>query len=309
MALSSDGLTWKRVKGPLDNGGVLNPNSEDWWAFDTIHTSCGSVLLTHGTRVRTDGGVYLMYYTGGDTERMPISEDVKITGGRTRIGVALSKDGEHFTRIEGEYPSSALLDVGDPPSFDDLFVAAPHVIYDPDAPPSARYVMYYHGANVCDRRFCIGRATSRDAFTFTRNPARKAVVSAASKTQVPDDMPWAEKGVCRPCVVQRGQLWVMFLEVIGLDSKHRIAMSESEDGIKWGPLVLVLDVGEPGEWDAAGVSHPCAVVPDDDDGVIIYYVGRREDHDIDGGRGTNIGMAQSIGPDWTQLERVSGGES
>lgn len=67
------------------------------------------------------------------------------------------------------------------------------------------------------------------------------------------------KGVGRPCVVRWGQLWAMLLDIIGLGSKHCIAMNESEEGIKLGPVTLVLNVRML-ECDAKGVSEHCAVV-------------------------------------------------
>lgn len=305
LALSSDGRTWRRIVGPSPEGAVFPPNSEEWWAFDTVHVSTGSVLLTSPARVRSDAGVYTLYYSGGDTEHLPISNDLKIPGARTRIGVAISKDGEHFTRIEGQFPSGAVLDVAEQPSFDDLFVAAPCVIYCPHARSSlSSYVMYYHGATTSNKQFAIGRAESQDAIKFTRSPLKTPVLSSE---HAPEGATWADGGVCRPCVLRRkNDDWVMFVEVIGADGVHRIGKCDSSNGIKWGELQVVLDVGQRGEWDDAGVSHPYALMGEDEETVQLFYTGRRDDHDVENGRGTCICMAESHGSDWTRFSRVSG---
>lgn len=305
LALSDDGLVWRRVTGPRPDAALLGPNDEQWWTFDTTHLSAGSVLLTSPARVRADAGVYLLYYSGGGSE--PIEHmGVSQPGARTRIGVAISKDGEHFSRIEGDFPSGAVLDIGDPDAFDSAFVAAPSVLRMDDASPANRYVMFYHGASTADLTFAIGLAVSSDGFDFTRASSMPVL----SRSNAPADANWALRGVCRPCVVMRGdrKRWTLFVEVVDDTSTHRIAMCESDDGVQWGTLTLVLDVGEQGAWDAAGVSHPCAVQVDGG-GLLLYYVGKRADHNVDAGRGTCVGVAQSEGPDWSRLRRVSGGAS
>lgn len=301
LALSDDGLSWRRVKGPRDDESVLGPNDEQWWAFDTAHLTCGSVVLSSESRVKADAGVYFLYYSGGDSERVTIGKEV-IPGARTRIGFAISKDGEHFSRIEGEFPSGAVLDVGPPGAFDDLFVANPSVLQCDDAPPSSRFVMFYHGACASSAEFAIGRAVSADGIAFTRSSAAPVVSSQSA----PAASEWAARGTCRPCVVRRGKEFVMLVEVVDAQRVHRIAMCTSMDGVVWSELTVVLDIGEEGGWDAAGVSHPSAVVMDDDC-LRLYYAGKRADHDIDVGRGASIGVAQSDASDWKTLNRLNGG--
>lgn len=299
LALSSNGLAWRRVSGPHSGGAVLAPNDEQWWAFDTGHLTGGSVVLSSPARVRADSGVYLLYYTGGDTERVPLN-DVLVPGLRMRIGVALSKDGENFTRIEGEFPSGAALDVSTTPAFDDLFIASPNVLHCPSAPPDQRYIMFYHGFSSNDYQFAIGRAISPDAFAFTRSPLKNPVVTAE---HAPPGTTWAAGGVCRPSVLRRTNDWIMFAEVIGKDGVHRIASCISTDGFRWSNLDLALDTGAEGEWDSAGVSHPYPVRISN--GVLrLYYTGKSGKHDVDAGLGTCIGVAESNNPEWRSFSKI-----
>ena len=46
---------------------------------------------------------------------------------RMRPGLAMSQDGLNWARIEGEHHPGALLDVGDPGEWDELFIASPQV--------------------------------------------------------------------------------------------------------------------------------------------------------------------------------------
>lgn len=297
LATSDDGVRWRRVTGPLSNGAILTANDDQWWAFDTICVSAGSVLFTAPQRVRADTGIYMLYYTGSGNGSL-YAQKCHALSTLTRIGVAISKDGEHFTRIEGDCPSGAILDVSTNKfdAFDNATVGSPCVLYDDD---TKSYVMYYHGATSSDGIFAIGRAMSKDGFSFDRAFGNASMVT---RRLAPKSVNWADRGVCRPSVVRfNGKVWGMFVEVIGMDGKQRIALTTSEDGITWGPLSLVLDVGRQGQWDAGSVSHPCAVLFDD--GTIwLYYTGKRSaSGDVD--RASSIGVARSDGCKWHSLSR------
>lgn len=295
LALSPDGLVWDRVDGPMQGGSVLAPN-EDWWAFDTVHLSVGSVAIDSSDIVRADAGVYFMYYAGGNRQAVSIGGN-DVPGARTAIGVAISKDGEHFTRVEGEHPSGAVLQPGDEGAFDQLLVAGPFVTR-PRKPLKGgwKYVMHYFTLDEGRRRFAIGRALSRDGLKFERAGSGPVITG--------DGEVFAEKGVMRCCVVERTDgLFVMFVECIDGDGVHRIAMTESEDCAMWGRLKVVLGPGEGDAWDAKGVSHPSAVMMDEGK-VRLYYVGRGSTFDTDKGTGSGVGVAESEGEDWAVLRRI-----
>lgn len=293
LALSTNGLAWTRAQEPL-----LSPN-EDWWWFDTTHLSVGKVLIDSNNRVRADAGVYMMYYSGGDKRKLPVkfgAEEREMRGIGMRIGVAISKDGEHFTRIEGDYPSGAVLE-GD--GFDALFVTAPDVIVVRKG-RTVQYVMHYSTYLEEEGRFALGRAVSHDGFTFCKD-ADKPVLSDVAE----EIGGFAQRGITRSRVVHRGGAYVMFTEVIDGAGVHRIAMCHSDDCVTWGALQLVLEPSrEETAWDGASVSHPEAVIMDDGS-VRLYYVGKARTHNIEAGDGTCIGVAQSNGTDWSRFTRLS----
>jgi len=130
-ATSMNGLAFQKdTKGAIgeDIEGVsLGLNNESWWGFDTAHVGLGSVLLPMTTpAVMTEGGIFLMYYFGGNFEETPISdymsssdiaskpsdanlEEYKLKGMKMRIGVAVSQDGKSWGRVEGDDPSGACM--------------------------------------------------------------------------------------------------------------------------------------------------------------------------------------------------------
>lgn len=293
LALSSDGLHWSKVDRPL-----LDPN-EDWWWFDTTHLTVGSVLLDANQKVRSEGGVYLMYYAGGDmrkaTLRLAANTVENVPGVLMNVGLAISKDGEHFTRMEGELPNGAIFD-GDMAG--GMFVSAPDVVRI-EKGNREQYVMHYMTFSEDGSGFKVGRAVSDDAFVFRRDG------DADVLGRIENRFAFAERGVRRCRVVPRGNKYVMFVEVVDGQDVHRIAATESRDARNWGNLQLVLGPSKADDaWDAGGVSHPCAVVMEDGS-VRLYYVGTSKGGGAAGARGTSIGVAQSVGGDWNKFERIA----
>lgn len=124
-ATSRNGLIWERDEdGSYDSdkeGVSLGLNTESWWGFDTAHIGLGQVLLPMvSPSIRSEGGVYVMYYMGGSHEETPIADyvnsekgaqvgDAKIKGMKLKIGAAISQDGVTWGRIEGDDPSGACM--------------------------------------------------------------------------------------------------------------------------------------------------------------------------------------------------------
>jgi len=79
----------------------LGLNQESWWGFDTAHVGLGQVMLPMSTpAIQSEGGVYIMYYMGGDGKETPVKAfmegvdtDATIKGMQMKIGVAVSQDG------------------------------------------------------------------------------------------------------------------------------------------------------------------------------------------------------------------------
>jgi hypothetical protein len=99
-------------------------------------------------------------------------------------------------------------------------------------------------------------------------------------------------------------MYVMFVEVIDGRGMHRIAMAESSNALEWSPPQVVLDVpDDPSAWDAGGLSHPSAVVVDDE--VWLYYSGQGAISESEVKVASGIGVAKSNGGDWSTLHRLS----
>lgn len=294
MASSADGVRWERISGPKDGGAVLDPNYGDWWWFDTRYVAFGDVDISTNSLVRSDGGIYFAYVSGGAGEGLEVGE------GRTAIGVALSKDGENWTRVEGGYPSGAVLEAGAEGAWDAAGVAGPCMLRRDGGSGRRRYagrdgyLLYYDAFDAGDGVWKIGRAVSEDGFEFARDKegGQPALTGGAMAGGVDAG------GVRGCCVVQKGEGWCMFLEAVDAEGVRRIAACESDDGLVWGDRRVVLE-GQEGEWDCGGVSAPSAVVVD---GVVwLFYTGHGE-----GGVGSGIGVAVSNDVGWTRFERRRG---
>ena len=125
-ATSRNGLIWERDEvGSVDadkRGVSLGLNTDSWWGFDTAHVGLGQVLMPMvSPSIRSQGGVYVMYYMGGSYEETRISayldddkkdrvpEDATIKGMKMKIGAAISQDGTTWGRVEGSDPSGACM--------------------------------------------------------------------------------------------------------------------------------------------------------------------------------------------------------
>lgn len=125
-ATSRNGLIWERDEvGSVDadkTGVSLGLNTDSWWGFDTAHVGLGQVLMPMvSPSIRSQGGVYVMYYMGGSFEETPIATyleedkkdrvpiDATIKGMKLKIGAAISQDGTTWGRVEGSDPSGACM--------------------------------------------------------------------------------------------------------------------------------------------------------------------------------------------------------
>ena len=125
-ATSRNGLIWERDdEGSVDadvKGVSLGLNTDSWWGFDTAHVGLGQVLLPMmSPSIRSEGGVYVMYYMGGSYDETKITDyldeekkakvpgEAVIKGMRLKIGAAISQDGVTWGRIEGSDPSGACM--------------------------------------------------------------------------------------------------------------------------------------------------------------------------------------------------------
>lgn len=201
-ATSRNGLVWEKdTKGSSDvdiEGVSLGLNQESWWGFDTAHVGLGSVLLPMTTpAVMTEGGIYLMYYFGGNFDETKINQysnnpdipdDLMIQGMNMKIGVAVSQDGETWGRVEGDDPTGACMvpyNTDDPNTADmakmkdddnrsdvnlteELYCGWPEVVVkiDEKNDSNSGFFMYYSTMTKQDKQKCIGVAVSSDGFRW-----------------------------------------------------------------------------------------------------------------------------------------------
>jgi predicted GH43/DUF377 family glycosyl hydrolase len=327
-ATSRNGLHWVREEvgsASEDIPGVsLGLNKESWWGFDTAHVGLGQVLLPMSTpAIMTDGGVYLMYYMGGNYEETPIgqyldkamkgAEEMTIQGMNMKIGVALSQDGVAFGRVEGDDPSGAIMapyDASDTNMSymtalrdedgsrikleEELYCAWPEVAFN-NIPEKERdegkaqknFYMFYSTMVKATKEKAVGVAVSDDGFKWDK----RGIAMRPSADGMDDD------GCSRCTVVRKAKYtddetwegddgWYMLYEgVSSKDGKHRVMAAESNDLRKWNKLGVILDVGDEGHWDFNGVGAP-HLLRLDDGTTRMYYTGQCADGN------TAIGIAK-----------------
>ncbi|CAN6549193.1 unnamed protein product [Malus baccata var. baccata] len=314
LAVSSNGVHWERGGGPVqssqDVGAVINCG-KDWWAFDTKSIRPSEVVVMSSSKVRASSAVYWLYYTGYSAEEAEISSDrrnleldlenperMKNGANARKIlkslpGLAISQDGRHWARIEGEHHSGALFDVGLQEEWDSSFVAAPHVVYH----ESGDLRMYYHSFNLENGVYSIGIARSRDGIKWVK----LGKIIGGGRSGGFDEM-----GAMNPCVVRNKKDgdYLMAYEGVCADGGRGIGLAVSKDGLKdWTRIGdgVVLEASEECGWDNKGVGSPCLVQMDgEEDEWRLYYRGVG-----DGGR-SGIGMAVSEGSDVRRFRRWAG---
>lgn len=291
LSTSMDGLRWSAPVHP----DPLLP-SEDWWAFDTASVRPSDVLLVSGpaasSRRFPSSAVYWLYYTGSTDERFgsPFPDaDVPALP-----GLAISQDGRHWARIEGDHHTGALFSVAEdgeePRGWEARGIVAPKVVMHADGDLR----MYYHSFDETSQRHAIGLARSRDGIRWKKTGKVLEAGRAGS---------FDECGVRHGHVVRdRAAGWyVMVFEGVDADGRVSIGMAVSEDGLKdWRrssemPVLCPSDDDE--GWDGAGVGSPCLVQMDGAYDWRLYYMGVGRDGEA------SIGMAYSEGQALLKFEK------
>ena len=251
-------------------GIVLEPNPGDWWCFDTAHVGVGDVTLLGSGGA--GGGVYWMFYHGGNLETRRVGgADVK--GAETRIGVALSQDGTHWSRVEGNHHTGALIDVGDADpavpagedgSWDRLCMMRPCILTTGDGGGSSLR-MYYHAVDEAGVS-SIGTATSPDGFNWEKD---RRVLGPGPPGA------FDERGVSSCHVVRDGGRMVMLYEGTDAAGRTCIGAATSADGLGWERCAapILEPSADAGAWDAGGVGSPFPV-PMAEGRWRLYYEGR-----------------------------------
>ncbi|XP_058195629.1 uncharacterized protein LOC131311974 [Rhododendron vialii] len=315
LAVSSNGIHWERSGGWVtssEDTGLVMDCSKDWWAFDTQSIRPCDVVIMSSAKVRANA-VYWLYYTGFSSEivefwdnsvefglenpeRIRIQDD---ESGRTSKvfrslpGLAMSQDGRHWARIEGEHHTGALFDVGSKGEWDSMFIASPQVVFH----SSGDLRMFYHSFDVENGVFALGVARSRDGIKWVK--LGKIIGGGGNGA-------FDELGVVNARVVRTRTdgKYVMVYEGVAADGGRSIGLAMSTDGLKnWQRVQgeAVLKPSEEDGWDSIGVGSPCLVQMDGDaDEWRLYYkgIGKRGE--------TGIGMAVSEGSEIRSFRRWTG---
>ncbi|GJN03596.1 hypothetical protein PR202_ga21059 [Eleusine coracana subsp. coracana] len=294
LSTSADGLRWST---PLSPDPLLP--SADWWAFDTAAVRPSDVLLISGSGASSSSrrfpssAVYWLYYTGSTDERFG-SNPFPAADVPALPGLAISQDGRHWARIEGDHHSGALLSFGndeeEPRDWEARCVAAPKVVMHADGDLR----MYYHSFDEMSQRHAIGVARSRDGIRWTK----MGKVLEGGRAGSFDECGVRHGHVVRDRAAAR---YVMVYEGVDANGRVSIGMAVSEDGLKGWRRCSEMPVLHPSmedeAWDYAGVGSPCLVQMDGAYDWRLYYTGVGRDGEA------SIGMAYSEGQALPKFEK------
>jgi len=244
IAKSKDGKTWERFDGPLEGGAVFTANSGDETAFDSQHIGLGNIFYHEGE--------WLMCYFGGDatipTEiaGSAVAKGYQYKGYRCRSGVARSKDGINWTRVDGGAFGGAALE-----GADTIYSAFPNMFHD-----GKQFVMVYTALTTKMFYWETRVATSPDLTTWTEQ-------GPLQWTSDPKD--WEKMGMVTRQIMKnptrKGGKWMMVYASLDgnfTPSKRKIAIATSDDAKVWthqydDPVFYPAAMNS---WDGEGVAYP-----------------------------------------------------
>ncbi len=263
LARSSDGLHWERVDGPATLGAVFDPHP-DPARFDSSHVGISDIWQADG--------LYWMAYFGGDPSLQKIGP-MEIKGFPMASGLAISRDGVHWLRVEGPH-RGAMVTAGAAGEFDEIMAAWPQVLRLEDG----SWRMYYHGL---DRRqhYTMGWAESADGLRWNK---RGPLLGPGPAGRF-DDV-----GVATRHILRMGGEWVMFYEGCKrradspIEVIRQLGVATSRDGLDWqrvdgpesdGAMLAQAPLGS-GRWDHQLGCPWVVVMPDRS--LRMYYIGSNE---------------------------------
>jgi predicted GH43/DUF377 family glycosyl hydrolase len=252
---STDGLVWT---GPSP---ALNPSGTNT-NFDFSNLDSPDVLYDPGTT-----SPYKAYYSGNT---------IDANGNfHTRIGMATSKDGASFAKVNGALTGGSVLDVGaagtafDARQASGVSVAAP-------AGGTPKFVGFYWGTRGSDFKPRLGEATSSDGSVWT-----KVAVSGANGGALfglGNPASFDNGGERDPSVLYDSGAYAVYFTgfdssgtaSIGVASAPEVSGTKQPDNTAWSARSQLLAKGS--TFDSAGVSHP-SVIQDAANSYFLYYGG------------------------------------
>lgn len=289
LATSKDGISWQRFDGPLEEGAIFTASSDES-AFDAMHVGLGNVIHHNGE--------WVMSYFGGDatipTEvgGHPTVEGFHFKGYRCRPGIARSKDGINWTRVPGNGPGGATVDIGD-----NIYGLFPTLFFNGD-----EYLLYYTVLSPKYAFWDCKIASSTDLVNWTD----RGSLNWARGFQA-----WETGGfvTCRIMKnpIRRGKKWMMVYTARDANFGpyiRRIGIAESDDAIEWTQKYKdpIFFPAETRQWDSGGVAYG-QIVEIGDNFHLYYYGFAHRNNSASPQRG--IGLAVSDGKDLTSFRRIN----
>ena len=255
-------------------------------------------------------GIYHLWYTGAGKQPWKIFYAFSRDGIQwTRVG-PVNEDGHRATVVfqecyhlyctTGQVGSDVYLQVSERPEgpfrlegavlqadapWEEGVLWCPDALYDAE---ERLWKMWYSAGTVqagdgWPEPKAIGYATSEDGRVWTKYPANPIMVPL-------NDAGWMGRAICTLYVVKHDGRYYGFSNGVGHDGVSRIGLLESADGINWHPAAdnPILDLGRPGEFDAAHLFAPAAVYGHA--GWMLWYNGKC---DQQGSAVESIGGARS----------------
>lgn len=244
--------------------------------FDSEHVGLGDIIQAGSkiqTKFQSNSNVYLMYTFGGNGDKLTLptpnadgSENV-VVGTKMEIGLAVSQDGVHWSRVEGSSAFASIIEKGkSPEDYDGMFIGWPSVLE-----VNGEYFLYYHTFNRNTNRYTICLAVSADGLlrwekkgpVFDGNPDDPSAFDANGATR-------------RHIIRLPDGSFRMYYEGVCSSGKHAIGVATSRNGYDWKRVSdqpIFKAASSITSWDAGGVSSPHVVYLPDVKRWRMYYVG------------------------------------
>lgn len=228
LATSTDGVNWEKEP----NNPVLSPGAP----WESAGLAAASVIL--------DGGAYMMWYTGFDSN------------GVGRIGCATSVDGVTWTRCSG----NPVLVPGAAGGWEDAGVMEPTVTKE-----GGTYHMWYVGSDRITPR--IGHATSSDGVNWIKDPANPALDIGPL-----GDWDWLQ--VYGPEIVAYSGSYLLWYSGGTLPRAWQTGYATSHSGSDWLRQGVIIPEGDPegdAPFDTDSADFPTVIV--DSNRFKVWYTG------------------------------------
>lgn len=196
LAISNDGRNWARVEGDHHSGALFDVGAEGEW--DSLFIAAPQVVYHEAGDIR-------MYYHALDPNT-----------GKYCVGFARSRDAMRWLKF------GKILEGGGPGSFDELGIAARHVVENPNG---SGYLMVYEGIGA-DGRTSIGMVKSDAGLLKWERCQDEPIFRPAESAQA-----WDGAGVGSPCLVHMdGDEWRLYYVGVSATGATAIGMAMNVGG-------------------------------------------------------------------------------